>query len=167
MCTWSPNSADNEDYIGLSQQFTFNSDNFNFRFTVPILNDDTIEPGEQFIVTVTTNTSQFPGVILDPNQAVVNIISDDGALLPVPCKYVQGRSQDFRNGGQINSTRACSARKIWNRKSHPIIKSRVHGKRDAPSTFPARILRAHRKYCLVSRDYAWRLLEEEKRFYIF
>ena len=88
MCTWSPNSADNEDYRGLSRQFTFNSDNFNIHFTVPILNDDTIEPGEQFIVTVTTNTGQFPGVILDPSQAVVNIISDDGALQPVLCQYL-------------------------------------------------------------------------------
>ena len=79
MCTWSLNSAENEDYSGLSQQFTFDSDNFNFRFTVPILNDDTIEPGEQFIATVTTNTDQFSGVVLYPDQVVINIFSDDGA----------------------------------------------------------------------------------------
>ena len=67
------------DYSGLSQQYTFDSDNLGFKVTVPILNDDTNEPMEQFIATVTTNTIQFPGVVLDPNQAVINIL-DDGEL---------------------------------------------------------------------------------------
>ena len=77
---WSLNPADHEDYIGLSQQFTFDSDNYGFSFMLQILRDNTTESVEQFLATVTTNTLQFPGVVLDPNQAVVKIIDDVGAL---------------------------------------------------------------------------------------
>ena len=73
-------SADNEDYNGFSQLCTFNSDNLGFTFTVPIIDDRSIEPTEQFIATVTTNTVQFPGVVLNPSQAAVSISDDDGML---------------------------------------------------------------------------------------
>ena len=69
--------TDNEDYSGLSQQFTFNADNHGFSFTVPIMNDNRTESVEQFIAIVTVNTVQFPGVVLDPSQAVVNISDDE------------------------------------------------------------------------------------------
>ena len=72
--------TDNEDYSGISQQFTFDSDNTRFSFTVPILNDDSVESTEQFIITVTTNTVQFPGVVLNPSQVAVSISDDDGML---------------------------------------------------------------------------------------
>ena len=69
------------DYSGHRvQEFIFNSDNLGLHFTFPIGNNDTLEPTKQFIATVTTNTIQFPGVVLDPNQAVINILNDDGAL---------------------------------------------------------------------------------------
>ena len=76
-------SADNEDYNGFSQLYTFNSDNLGFRFTVTIIDDHSIEPTEQFIATVTTNTVQFPGVILNPNQAEIIIVNDDGTYIRI------------------------------------------------------------------------------------
>ena len=76
-------SADNEDYSGSSQLYTFNPDNRDFSFTVPIIDDHSIEPTEQFIATVTTNTVQFPGVILNPNQAEIIIVNDDGMYIGI------------------------------------------------------------------------------------
>ena len=71
-------SADNEDYNGFSQLCTFNSDNLGYTFTVPIIDDRSIEPTELFIATASTNTVQFPGVVLNPNQAEIIIVDGDG-----------------------------------------------------------------------------------------
>ena len=68
----------NADYSGFSQPFTFDSNNDGFSFTVPILDDDVIEGTERFISTLSTNTAEFPGVMLNPDQAVVKILDDDG-----------------------------------------------------------------------------------------
>ena len=70
--------AGNQDYSGISgQQITFDFDSTGFNIPVPIINDVNIEPTEQFIATVTTSAS---GVVLQPSQAVINILDDDGAL---------------------------------------------------------------------------------------
>ena len=77
------NSADNEDYNGFSQPCAFNSDNFGCTFTVPIIDDHIIEPTKRFIATVTTNIVQFPGVVLNPNQAEIIIVNDDGTYITI------------------------------------------------------------------------------------
>ena len=73
------------DYTGLSHQFTFNADNLGFTFFVQILNDDSVESTEQLASTVTTDIAQFPGVVLDPHQAVVNILDNDGSATLYYC----------------------------------------------------------------------------------
>ena len=55
----------------------------------------------------------------------------------------QGRSQDFRDGWAKEQQHMRSARKFWNRKSHPLIKSRVHGFLIVPRPFTTHISRAH------------------------
>ena len=74
------NSADNPYYeyyddIFLESILNFNSVNLSYTtFGVPIPIDQTLELlGVSIIITATTNTVQFPGVVLDPDEVEIDV----------------------------------------------------------------------------------------------
>ena len=63
--------------MGFTQQtFNFNSGQTEQAFSLPVVDDDDIEPTEQFAVLA---TSSAPGVLVQPNRVVVDIEDNDGA----------------------------------------------------------------------------------------
>ena len=70
------------DFLSIpGQRFTFTPQNTRFPFAIAIVNDNDIEGTERFITTVTTDTDDFPGVTLNPDEVVIDILDNDGEFI--------------------------------------------------------------------------------------
>lgn len=67
-----------DDYTSVTKLLNFTSSTTQFLISVPIINDDLVELNETFIANLTLVSKVGLDVIIDPGQAVINIISEDG-----------------------------------------------------------------------------------------
>ena len=78
LCTLYSSIAGGVDYTSVSVELTFDSDTMSICRRVPIMDDQLDEGDEMFRVTLTTDD---PDTSLDPEDAIVTIIDDDGEFM--------------------------------------------------------------------------------------
>ena len=78
MLVFSP--AAPSDYTSRQMSLTFSSTNTRIPVTIPIADDSNIEDVERFLANLQINADEFPEILLDPDQATIDIISNDGAF---------------------------------------------------------------------------------------
>ena len=70
------------DYMNMmNEPLTFTSDTPSDSVVISIRDDTIVEGLESFVVSLSVDTSVYPGVRLSPDTANVNIISDDGNII--------------------------------------------------------------------------------------
>ena len=57
---------------------TFSSSNTRMPISIPITDDSEIEDVERFLANLQIDSAAFPEIVLGPEQATVDIISNDG-----------------------------------------------------------------------------------------
>ena len=68
------------DYSVTQRQLTFTSGNTRIPVSIPIADDSDIEDVESFFANLEIDATVFPEVTVSPDQATINIISNDCKL---------------------------------------------------------------------------------------
>ena len=69
------------DYTSVfGERLTFTRGGSTQSVTISIMDDNTVEDLESFVVSLSVNTALYPGVRLAPDTANVNIVCDDGKI---------------------------------------------------------------------------------------
>ena len=71
------------DYYAVTTSFTFTSTVTKHNVTIPLVNDNVAETTEHFFVNLRLVSSTYNVEVISPDQATVNIKSEDGRL-PLP-----------------------------------------------------------------------------------
>ena len=79
MYSYKSTFTEGEDYTSVTELLTFNSSTTRNSVSIPIINDNVLEPEENFAVTI------FESVMTSIDLAIVTIIDDDEGKLSLSC----------------------------------------------------------------------------------
>ena len=68
------------DYTSRQMPLTFSSTSTRIPVTIPIIDDSDIEDIERFLANLQIDANDFPDITVEPEQATIDIISNDGGF---------------------------------------------------------------------------------------